>query len=154
MITHRPKGAHVKTRSEPSVPSLTPETWELLEYRIWSRFRTKLWTAVGAFLTAVGLAGLLGIPAYIRGEILQQTNAEAAKIAATRRQLQRQVELTLARGELLLFVESQVAEASNELTRACGDVAIALKRNDLPPGVRARIVPHTDQLCSANPGFF
>jgi len=45
------------------VPSLTDETWELLEYRMWSKFKSKLWSYVGVFLTVSTLAGLFGVSA-------------------------------------------------------------------------------------------
>jgi hypothetical protein len=53
-------------------PGVTLEFEKLAAYietDLWSRFQTRLWKVVASVLTGVAIAGLLGIPYYIRSEI-------------------------------------------------------------------------------------
>lgn len=68
----------------PQIPSLTDETWELLEYRIWGKFKNKLWSYVGAFLTVCTLAGVFGVSAYIDKRVDKKVEAERKQLEDAR----------------------------------------------------------------------
>src|SRR5713101_9952756 len=91
-------------KSSPEVPHLTDETWELLQYRIWANFRTKLWSLVGIFLTITTLAGILGVRAYIDGIVAKKLEAERAAFKADREKFEKQSGVVILRARLSIFL--------------------------------------------------
>jgi hypothetical protein len=63
-----------------NIPPMSAETWELVEFRLWSKFRIKLWTLLAGFLTVTTLLGILGLPAYIRTQFQDKIDSESKKI--------------------------------------------------------------------------
>ena len=63
--------------------SVSREDWtKFVEMDLWSRFQGRLWKLVAGFLTVVALAGIFGIPYFIRTEIndgLQETKRAFAE---------------------------------------------------------------------------
>ena len=55
--------------SSPSLPELSKDIRDLIQYSILDELRKKMWTTLGVFLTLVTIAGLLGIPALIGNKI-------------------------------------------------------------------------------------
>lgn len=76
----QPSPEEIKLEPITQVPVLTKETWELLEYRLWDKFRSKLWAIVGIFLTIVTIAGILGINSYINNRIESQIANEKEQL--------------------------------------------------------------------------
>jgi hypothetical protein len=55
--------------NESIVPSLSRETWEYLELRLWSSFSKKLWTLVTAILTVFALLAAFGMNTWIKWNV-------------------------------------------------------------------------------------
>jgi hypothetical protein len=72
--------AHQKKTPSSFPADLLIKSDELLKYievDLWGRFQARLWKVVAAFLTLVTIAGLLGIPYYIKSEISNRLAAQA-----------------------------------------------------------------------------
>ena len=95
------------TLSPPHIPSFTSETWELIGHRLWSKFSTKLWTIIGAFLTLITIGGTLGLPAYIEAKVQDNIFSEKQKFEKLREQLHQEAEDLLLRINLTNHVFDQ-----------------------------------------------
>src|SRR5260370_9772903 len=62
-------GARLEHSQKPGVTLEFEKLAAYIETDLWSRFQTRLWKVVAIVLTGVAIAGLLGIPYYIRSEI-------------------------------------------------------------------------------------
>jgi hypothetical protein len=65
--------------ASPTIPALSKDAWELIQYRLWDHLRSKMWATLTVFLTLVTVAGLLGIPAYISSRVDQKIADERGK---------------------------------------------------------------------------
>jgi len=85
---------NVKVNSEPGqetaplVPVISAETWELLEYRIWNKFKTKLWGMIAAILTVSALLALLGLNSWLKYLTDQNLKEELLKMQEQRQRLE------------------------------------------------------------------
>jgi len=95
------------------VPVLTNETWELLEFRMWTKFRTKLWSYVGAFLTLSTLAGVFGVSGYIDRRVDQKVEAERKNLERARLEFIEESQDIVRKIKLTHYI---TAEYSSDLT--------------------------------------
>lgn len=94
-------------------PKLAISREDLLKYieiDLWSRFQVRLWTLLGAFLTIVSLASLLGVPYYIRSEINERLAEQKTAFESRSSEI-----LTYAKLLNVLSVRFGVAQAEIEL---------------------------------------
>lgn len=82
--TPAPSPAHeAEPLGQSLVPTLSKETWELLELRIWNSFSKKLWILLTSALTLAALLGLLGLDTWVKAKVddgLKQQRDEFDKI--------------------------------------------------------------------------
>lgn len=73
-----------RASADPLVPHLTAETWELIEYRLWSAFAKKLWTVLGGFLTIGSLLSVIALPQVIRARVDRDISGHRERLEALR----------------------------------------------------------------------
>jgi hypothetical protein len=79
----RPAATPEPAKDQSLVPSLSRETWELLELRIWNSFSRKLWVILTSVLTVAAFLGLLGTDAWLKAKVddgLKQQREEFDRI--------------------------------------------------------------------------
>lgn len=124
---HAPDGRLSVTKAATEFPPNVDGFFKYVELELWSRFESKLWKFVGAFLTCVTVAGFLGIPYYIRSEIssrlqeqaktysdrLETIAAEAKLIAILRSEFDSQVYAIRSEAD---FVIGRLEQIKHEVT--------------------------------------
>lgn len=103
------------------VPVLTEETWELLEYRMWSKFKAKLWSYVGVFLTISTLAGLFGVSAYIDKRVDEKVESERKKFEETRMEFELISQKLVQQMRLTHYLTSEYMKDVGAFDRAIKD---------------------------------
>jgi len=99
-------------RRSPRLPDLTPETWELLEHRMWSKFRTKQWAAVGGFLTICAVLGVLGAGSHIDMRVARELETERTALRQASEDLKRDSTTAAMRARLATYVLTLVQNDS------------------------------------------
>jgi hypothetical protein len=61
---------------EPTLPNLNAETWELIERRMWDKFKTKIWSLVGLIITLLTIFTAFGITTFINSSIEKTVKEE------------------------------------------------------------------------------
>lgn len=102
----------------PGLPTMTPESWELIEYRLWHKFSTKLWAIIAGFLAIASIAGLLGIPAYIEKSVEGQVATEKKNLEELRSTLEANHVTQLIRANLLDYVFHKYRKDSRAFHKA------------------------------------
>lgn len=106
------------SENSPSLPLMTPESWELIEYRLWHKFSAKLWAIIGSFLAIVSIAGLLGIPAYIEKSVEGQVGTEKKNLEKLRSTLEATYVKQIIRANLLDYVFEKYRKDSRAFQNA------------------------------------
>ncbi|HEY3303964.1 MAG TPA: hypothetical protein VGL70_10575 [Candidatus Binatia bacterium] len=86
--TGKPQPAATVAEASPTIPALSKDAWELVQYRLWDQLRSKMWATLTVFLTLVTVGGLLGIPAYISSRVDQKIADERGKFEKLRAELE------------------------------------------------------------------
>lgn len=97
-----------KLLTEPSVPAITKETWELLEYRIWNSFKTKLWAVVGIVLTTLSFMAYLGMNTWVKYVTDQALKAETLRFEEERKKFEKLVLTELNGWTVVLNMEERL----------------------------------------------
>ena len=108
------------------VPVLTEETWELLEYRMWAKFKAKLWSYVGVFLTISTLAGLFGVSAYIDKRVDEKVEGERKKLEEARAEFQLTSKKLVQQMRLLHYLTSEYMKDVNVFDRSIKDSQLSI----------------------------
>lgn len=103
----QPRPVETKQTPETLVPSLTKETWELLEFRLWSSFSKRLWVLLTSVLTIAGLLGLLGLDAQIKSRVDDSLKAQKEEFEKARRSHEARMEIQAAAAGLLLVLQGR-----------------------------------------------
>lgn len=110
------------------VPTLTKETWELIELRLWNAFSKKLWVILTSVLTIAAIAALLGVDAWVKSKVSDTLKIEVAHFEKARKdydaKTQRQLIATtalVALQERFLSDSGKYAIAANRLAEALND---------------------------------
>lgn len=126
------------------VPSLTKETWELLEFRLWSSFSKKLWVILTSVLTLAGLLGLLGTDAWLKGRVDESLKQQREAFETARATYEARAAAQLLAAGVVISLQERLlrdtfvySNRSRELVKGTPEVLLAEMRKS--PAFRALI---------------
>ena len=87
-----------------------PELLRYVELELWSRFSAKLWRGFGLVVAVAAVAGLLGVPYYIRSEL-------SSHLMEVQNTFAKRTEILLQYGKLLSLLSTTYSVKKLELTQ-------------------------------------
>jgi hypothetical protein len=87
---------------------MSKETWELIEYRLWNSFKTKLWAVVGIVLTTLSVAAYLGMNTWVKYATDQALKTETARFEEERKKFEKLVSNEINGWAVVLIMEERL----------------------------------------------